>query len=292
MTDDDRTGIAAWIIRKYQPHVTLLHIFDTDSAQHTYGPGSPEALAAIEAADSHVQQVLTAVASAGLAERTDVVIVSDHGFLPLSQQLQPNNAFKREGLVDVDEAGKIRRWDAYYYGAGGSGFVVLRNPDDAVLRQRVGTLLRTLGRRSGQRHSDGPQPGRLARARRRPARRLRHRHADWVLFRLGPRCVADQGDVERRPRICADPAGTPRVTGDAWARCAKGRQPWRSSHDPNRADDCLMARRRTVAWRRCPTRPARSVEPLARRQQRRARLPARYLRATPRGNISVLPCRR
>ena len=216
MTDDDRTGIAAWIIRKYQPHVTLLHIFDTDSAQHTYGPGSPEALAAIEAADAHVQQVLTAVAGAGLAERTDVVIVSDHGFLPLSQQLQPNHAFKREGLLDVDDAGKIRRWDAYYYGAGGSGFVVLRNPDDAALRQRVGTLLRTLGRRSGQRHSDRPQPGRPARARRRPARRLRHRHADWVLFRLGPRCIADQADIERRPRICTDPAGTPRVTRDPW----------------------------------------------------------------------------
>ena len=144
MTDDDRTGLAAWIIRKYRPHFTLLHIFDTDSAQHTHGPGSPEALAAIEAADAHVQQVLAAVTDAGLAERTDVVIVSDHGFLPLERQLQPNHLFKREGLLDVDAAGKVRRWDAYYYGAGGSGFVVLRNPADVALRERVGTLLRTL----------------------------------------------------------------------------------------------------------------------------------------------------
>ena len=131
-------------LRKYRPHFTLLHIFDTDSAQHTNGPGSPEALAAIEAADAHVQQVLAAVNDAGLAERTDVVIVSDHGFLPLERQLQPNHLFKREGLLDVDAAGKVRRWDAYYYGAGGSGFVVLRNPGDAALRERVGTLLRTL----------------------------------------------------------------------------------------------------------------------------------------------------
>jgi predicted AlkP superfamily pyrophosphatase or phosphodiesterase len=144
MTDDDRTGLAAWIIRKYRPHFTLLHIFDTDSAQHTHGPGSPEALAAIEAADGHVQQVLAAVNDAGLAEHTDVVIVSDHGFLPLERQLQPNHLFKREGLLDVDAAGKVRRWDAYYYGAGGSGFVVLRNPGDVALRERVGTLLRTL----------------------------------------------------------------------------------------------------------------------------------------------------
>jgi predicted AlkP superfamily pyrophosphatase or phosphodiesterase len=80
MTDDHRTALAAWIFRTHRPNLTLLHIFGTDSAQHTFGPGSPEALDAIEKADAHVKQMLDVVAEANLQSQTDVVIVSDHGF--------------------------------------------------------------------------------------------------------------------------------------------------------------------------------------------------------------------
>ena len=139
--DDDRTGVAAWIIRTYRPHLMLLHIFGTDDAQHAYGPDAPEALAAIEAADAHVQQIVQAVADAGLEDRTDVVVLSDHGFLPLENQLNPNYMFKREGLLEVDAAGRIARWDAYFYPAGGSGFVILKDRNDPSLRARVGALL-------------------------------------------------------------------------------------------------------------------------------------------------------
>ena len=141
LTDDDRTGVAAWIMRTHRPHLMLLHIFATDDAQHAYGPGSPEALAAIEGADAHVQQMLDALSDAGLSERTDVVVLSDHGFLPLETALNPNYVFKREGLIDVDATGKITRWDAYFYGAGGSGFVILKDRNDPRLRDRVGRLL-------------------------------------------------------------------------------------------------------------------------------------------------------
>lgn len=141
LTDDDRTGVAAWIVRNYRPQLLLLHIFGTDDAQHAYGPGSPEALAAIEVADAHVQQMIDAVNDAGLTDRTDIVVLSDHGFLPLETVLNPNYVFKREGLIDVDAAGKIRRWEAYFYGAGGSGFVILKDRNDPRLRERVGRLL-------------------------------------------------------------------------------------------------------------------------------------------------------
>jgi predicted AlkP superfamily pyrophosphatase or phosphodiesterase len=144
MTDDDRTGLAAWIFRTYRPNLLLLHIFATDDAQHAFGPGSPEALAAIEGADGKVQQMIQAVADTGLQDRTDLVVLSDHGFLPLEQQLQPNYIFKREGLLEVDDAGKVSRWNAYFYSAGGSGFILLKNPDDAALRARVAALLQKL----------------------------------------------------------------------------------------------------------------------------------------------------
>ena len=86
-SDEIRTDLAAWIFRTYKPHLLMLHIFATDEAQHTYGPGSPEAFAAIARADANVTRLLETIAGTDLKDRTDVVVVSDHGFLPVSQQL-------------------------------------------------------------------------------------------------------------------------------------------------------------------------------------------------------------
>jgi hypothetical protein len=132
------------MIRTYHPHLTMLHIFGTDDAEHAYGPGSPQALAAIEDADGRVQEIIAAIADAGLQDRTDLVVLSDHGFLPIERQLQVNAAFKQEGLLEVDEGGKIVKWSAYFYSAGGSAIVVLKDPADTALRTRVGALLRKL----------------------------------------------------------------------------------------------------------------------------------------------------
>jgi predicted AlkP superfamily pyrophosphatase or phosphodiesterase len=144
LRDVDRVGLAAHIVRTHRPHLTLLHIGDTDVAQHRYGPDSAEALAAIEQADADVRQMMGAVAEAGLTDRTTFVVVSDHGFASLTQQLNPNAAFKANGLLEVNASGTITRWDAYLQSAGGTGFVVLREPRNAALRERVQHILRDL----------------------------------------------------------------------------------------------------------------------------------------------------
>jgi hypothetical protein len=143
-TDVDRVGLAAWIFRTYRPHLMLLHIGDTDVAQHRYGPGSPEALAAIERADAHVKLILDAIAQTGLSDATTMVVVSDHGFASIEQQLNPNAVFKREGLLEVNERGSITRWDAYFQASGGIGFVFLKDTKDQALRARVKKVLDAL----------------------------------------------------------------------------------------------------------------------------------------------------
>jgi predicted AlkP superfamily pyrophosphatase or phosphodiesterase len=140
-TDRDRTELAAFIIRTWRPHLTLLHIFESDSAQHDHGPGSAQALAAIERADAHVATILAAIDAAGLRDRTDVVVVSDHGFMSLERRLQLNALFKKEGLLSVDDRGAVTAWQAYFQSSGGSGFVHLRNPADTALTSRVQALL-------------------------------------------------------------------------------------------------------------------------------------------------------
>jgi predicted AlkP superfamily pyrophosphatase or phosphodiesterase len=142
--DRHRAEFARFLIRTYQPELLMVHLFDTDSAQHTYGPQSTEALEAHEQVDGYVGQILGALDDAGLADRTNVAIVSDHGFLPTARLLQVNSAFKDAGLLTVDASGAITEWRAYCHSSGGSAFIYLKNPDDAALARQVKLLLETL----------------------------------------------------------------------------------------------------------------------------------------------------
>ncbi|HSL22464.1 MAG TPA: ectonucleotide pyrophosphatase/phosphodiesterase [Vicinamibacterales bacterium] len=143
-TDRDRTDVAKFVLRTYKPHVLLVHLIDLDSSQHDNGPDSTDALETLERIDGYVGELLQELASAKLAERTNVVVVSDHGFLATTKRLQPNAALKDAGLLTVDEGGRITEWQAYFHSSSGSGFIFLRDPQDAALRDRVHALLKKL----------------------------------------------------------------------------------------------------------------------------------------------------
>jgi predicted AlkP superfamily pyrophosphatase or phosphodiesterase len=142
--DRHRTTVAKYVLRTRQPHVLLLHLIDLDGAQHDNGPGSPESTKTLETIDGYVGEIVDTLAQAGLADRTHVAIVSDHGFLRLEKVFQPNAAFKREGWITVNDRGAITDWRVYFHSSGGSGFIYLKDPSDAALRERVGTLLASL----------------------------------------------------------------------------------------------------------------------------------------------------
>jgi len=144
LTDQARADAAAWTIRQYRPDLLLLHLVGTDEAQHKYGPETPEAFAAIAAADRHVKTVLSALDDTGLRPQTDVVIVSDHGFVPIRQQLQVNAAFKQHGWIETDWSGRITSWRAYFHPSGGSAFVYVKEAPGAPIGEEVGALLHQL----------------------------------------------------------------------------------------------------------------------------------------------------
>jgi predicted AlkP superfamily pyrophosphatase or phosphodiesterase len=144
MTDADRLDIASFILRNYQPNLMLVHFVETDTTQHTAGLGSPPAIAAIEHVDEYIGSLVKTLADLGLREKTNIVIVSDHGFLPIAKRLQVNALFKQEGLLETDARGRITKWDAYFDATGGSGFIFLSRPADQQLVGRVRGLLEKL----------------------------------------------------------------------------------------------------------------------------------------------------
>lgn len=140
-TDEERADSAVYLLETHKPNLLLLHIFELDSAEHRHGPRSPEAFAALERSDAIVGRLLAAVAKAGIADRTLFAVVSDHGFLPVSQGIQPNTLLRDAGLVKLDAAGKVSEWRAFFHTNGGSAGLVLKDPGDRETLAKVRELL-------------------------------------------------------------------------------------------------------------------------------------------------------
>jgi predicted AlkP superfamily pyrophosphatase or phosphodiesterase len=68
-----------------RPSFLTLYFDETDLVGHNDGPDSEEILAAIATVDAALGELLSGLESRGLLERTNIVVVSDHGMISTSQ---------------------------------------------------------------------------------------------------------------------------------------------------------------------------------------------------------------
>jgi len=131
--------MAARIYALKRPKFMTLHLSSLDSTEHETGPGTAEAKANLKLLDRVVGEL---VAAARKAEPDLVVaVVSDHGFAPLEHEVNLVGDFTDAGLITVDpKTRKVTGWEAAPWG-GASAAVVLKNPDDQVVKTRVKALL-------------------------------------------------------------------------------------------------------------------------------------------------------
>lgn len=141
--DVGRTRYTAALIAARHPKFTTLHLRGLDHIEHESGPGSPQAHAALEALDDAIGNL---VAYAREAEPDLVVaIVSDHGFAPIEHEVNLIAPFIQAGLITLDGT-KVKDWQAEPWG-GASVAVVLKHPEDSVLKAKVAALLQDLAAR-------------------------------------------------------------------------------------------------------------------------------------------------
>jgi predicted AlkP superfamily pyrophosphatase or phosphodiesterase len=139
--DAARARFAAATIAADHPLFSAVHLSSLDETQHDFGPGTPEAKTNLEALDAVVGDL---IAAARLAEPDLVVaLVSDHGFAAVSKDVNLVSAFADAGLVTVKE-GKVTGWQAMPWYAAGSDMIVLANPADTAVKDKVQALLATL----------------------------------------------------------------------------------------------------------------------------------------------------
>ncbi|MBA2587606.1 MAG: alkaline phosphatase family protein [Alphaproteobacteria bacterium] len=139
--DMAKAKAAAAIIAADHPLFSAVHLSSLDETEHEHGPDTPQKRANLEALDDIVG---TLVAAARKAQPDLVVaLVSDHGFAAISHDVNMVTAFVEAGLVTLDK-GKVKDWQAMPWYQAGSDIIVLKDRNDAAVKEKVAALLKKL----------------------------------------------------------------------------------------------------------------------------------------------------
>jgi len=137
-----RSEAALYIWDRYRPDLLLVHFVHYDQLAHKFGPTSPQALAGIEQTDEEIGRFRNSFRE---GESPTIVVLSDHGFVPVEKEAAPLSVLAEEGLFDqeADGAPKLGKLGAVH--AGGSFAVYwLEGPsasERASLRRAVKRLV-------------------------------------------------------------------------------------------------------------------------------------------------------
>lgn len=122
-----------------KPAFTTVYLAGIDHEEHRSGPGSAAAIATIEKTDALVGALVVSARRA--MPDVTIVVVSDHGFLPITTDINLFAPFIAAGLITLDKDGKVASWLAEPWLAGGTASVVLADPNDADVLARVTRLV-------------------------------------------------------------------------------------------------------------------------------------------------------
>lgn len=139
--DHFMVGCACDILHRHRPDVLFIHLAHLDHTRHANGIHGPAVDQAIIANDEWLGRLMEATMDTGDYEDTNFAVISDHGHLPVRQLFNPNVLLAREGLITLDEGGKIASWEAYCNSTALSCQVRMRDPADGKVREKLEKLL-------------------------------------------------------------------------------------------------------------------------------------------------------
>ena len=151
------------VLPELRPAVVLTWMTEPDHIQHALGAGAPEAVASIRNNDRQLGLVLEKLQALGVRDRTNIIVVSDHGFAQTIYQVNVGQALVEAGLA-------VGGTDDVVIASSGQAVALhVRNRDPARIRAVVEFLQRqpwcgvifTAARRGGAAH-EGSAPGSFA----------------------------------------------------------------------------------------------------------------------------------
>jgi predicted AlkP superfamily pyrophosphatase or phosphodiesterase len=149
LTDAIWTDAACYAIENLKPNLLLLHLAMVDHWEHEKGPFSAEANAATETADVQIARLISSAKKVGTWQTSVLVILSDHGFAPISQEMRPGVLLQQKGLITLDAKGRITDWMASEIIDGGSAYLYVKDPNDDATRTALRNIFEPLAGAEG-----------------------------------------------------------------------------------------------------------------------------------------------
>jgi predicted AlkP superfamily pyrophosphatase or phosphodiesterase len=85
------------------PRYSVLWLSEPDRAEHEKGPGTEAALEAIKSSDAMLARVLQALEQKDVRDKTDILVVSDHGFSTIERGIDLRGALKKAGFTVIGD---------------------------------------------------------------------------------------------------------------------------------------------------------------------------------------------
>lgn len=125
--DVQKADFMRYILEKKRPQFFTAYFASVDVSSHHFGRNSQETYAAIEAVDSLIGNLWKTLKDVSHNNYV-LIVVSDHGFLPIHSQVRLNVAFKNAKLLTVDNHGKnVIAWKAYAWTGEGEAAIYLNS---------------------------------------------------------------------------------------------------------------------------------------------------------------------
>lgn len=136
--DENVARITGYIIKKYKPNFTALHLACTDHYEHENGRDHYMVKASVAGADRAIKTLVEAVNRAKIADSTLIIVLGDHGFENIYRSFNPNVLLKQAGLITNIKTGN---WKAQFHSSGGSSFLQLKDKNDKATLNKVTALM-------------------------------------------------------------------------------------------------------------------------------------------------------
>ncbi len=123
--------------KKGVPKYTLLWLSEPDKSQHENGVGASNALLAIETSDKNLADVLKALEEKGVRDKTDILIVSDHGFSTIQRGPNVVDILKKHNFTATKKLENPEPGDVMVVPLGGSALFYVIDRVESVTRRLV-----------------------------------------------------------------------------------------------------------------------------------------------------------
>jgi len=139
--DQLRGEAAIYLWNQYRPDLLMIHFVWYDSQAHVFGPASPEALTALESADQAIGKIRDVISC---DPATTLVVLSDHGFVPVEKEAAPLVVLAEHGLFPRGADGSLGLGRLGAVNAGGSYALYWLEQPTADDRRRLAQAVETM----------------------------------------------------------------------------------------------------------------------------------------------------